>query len=125
MMKPSYRSILRIITGLYILCITTLSLMPAEATIAINIWDKAQHYAAYALLMLLVFPAVKTHTARLKLAVGVIGFSVLIELAQQLSPGRDTSVEDAMANSLGVVSGYLLGWLLLTFYRLGNNSSKP
>jgi VanZ family protein len=116
---------LSIITGLYILCITTLSLMPAEAAIAINIWDKAQHYAAYALLMLLVFPAAKTHTARLKLAVGVIGFSVLIELAQQLSPGRDTSVEDAMANSLGVVSGYLLGWLLLTLYRLGNNSAKP
>lgn len=124
-MKPTYRSLLRILTGLYILCIAILSLLPAEEAIALNIWDKAQHYVAYGLFMLLVFPAAKTHAARLKLAVGVIGFSVLIELAQHFSPGRDTSAEDAIANSLGVVSGYLLGWLLLTLYRLGNNHAKP
>lgn len=124
-MRPPFRSLHRILTGLYILCIATLSLLPAEEAIALNIWDKAQHYAAYALFMLLVFPAAKTHTARLKLAMGVIGFSVLIELAQHFSPGRDTSAEDAIANGLGVVSGYLFGWLLLTLYRLGHNRAKP
>ncbi|MFT7405923.1 VanZ family protein [Zhongshania sp.] len=124
-MRPPFRSLHGILTGLYIFCIATLSLLPAEQAVELNVWDKAQHYAAYALFMLLVFPAAKTHTARLKLAVGVIAFSVLIELAQHFSPGRDASAEDAIANSLGVVSGYLFGWLLLTLYRLGHNRAKP
>jgi VanZ family protein len=102
---------------LYATIIAALSLLPAEEAINLDIWDKAQHFVAYAVFMLLALPIGNTHKARPKYALGIIGFSVFIELAQQFSPGRDTSAEDAIANSLGVMSGYLIGWLVLKFFQ--------
>ena len=107
----------------YGLIIGALSLLPAKEAVNLDIWDKAQHFAAYAVFMLLAFPVENTHKARLKYALGIIGFSVFIELAQQFSPGRDTSAEDAIANSLGVISGYLIGWLVLKFFQGRGNQA--
>ncbi|CAA0089917.1 Uncharacterised protein [Zhongshania aliphaticivorans] len=101
---------------LYAVLITALSLLPTTNTIDINIWDKAQHFGAYALFMALVFPLANTHKQRIKYAAGIVIYGLLLEYGQQFSPGRDTSIQDGLANTLGVLSGYTLMLLILTTY---------
>ena len=97
----------------YALVITVLSLLPAEQAPALNIWDKLEHFTAYLLFMMLAFPLGHNHRWRLASGVGIVAYSIVVEYAQQLSPGRYTSIEDVFANSLGVISGYLLAWLVM------------
>jgi VanZ family protein len=99
----------------YALIITILSLLPAEQGPNLNIWDKLEHFCAYALFMMLAFPLFHNHRWRLGSGVGIIAYSTAVEYAQQLSPGRHTSIEDVFANSLGVMSGYLLAWIIMYF----------
>jgi len=97
----------------YAIVITVLSLLPANTAPSFGIWDKVQHFSAYLLFMVLAFPLAHWHRWRLLTAVGIIAYSVMMEYAQRLSPGRQTSWEDVFANSLGVAAGYLLAWGLL------------
>lgn len=99
----------------YALIITVLSLLPAEQSPALNIWDKLEHFCAYSLFMMLAFPLGHNHRWRLASGAGIVAYSIAVEYAQQLSPGRHTSIEDVFANSLGVMSGYLLAWLIMYF----------
>jgi VanZ family protein len=98
----------------YAVIITTLSLMPATSAPSFGVWDKLQHFSAYLLFMMLAFPLAHWHRWRLMTAIGIIIYSVIMEYAQRLSPGRHTSWEDVFANSLGVAAGYLLAWGLLS-----------
>jgi VanZ family protein len=99
----------------YAVIITTLSLLPATNAPAFGgLWDKFQHFGAYALFMMLAFPLAHSHRWRLMTAIGIIIYSAIMEYAQRLSPGRHTSWEDIFANSLGVAAGYLLVWGLLS-----------
>jgi VanZ family protein len=113
----------RILVFVYGAGIAALSLLPSDDAIALNIWDKAQHFAAYAVFMIIAFPIGKSRTTHLRTALGIICFSIFIEYAQQFSPGRDTSIEDAIANSLGVISGYLFSWWLAKIYRGRGNKT--
>ena len=99
----------------YALVITVLSLLPAEQSPALNIWDKLEHFCAYLLFMVLAFPLGHNHRWRLASGLGIVTYSIAVEYAQQLSPGRHTSIEDVFANSLGVISGYLLAWMIMYF----------
>ena len=99
----------------YALIITVLSLLPAEQSPALNIWDKLEHFCAYSLFMMLAFPLGHNHRWRLASGAGIVAYSIAVEYAQQLSPGRHTSIDDVFANSLGVMSGYLLAWLIMYF----------
>jgi hypothetical protein len=68
--------------------------------------DKIVHLAGYAVLM---FWWAQIVTARRgKLAFAVVLFGVAIELLQGLTPARQPDLFDALANSGGV----LLGWLI-------------
>ncbi|MBB5188385.1 VanZ family protein [Zhongshania antarctica] len=99
----------------YALVITVMSLLPAQQSPALGVWDKFQHFGAYLLFMMLAYPLASNHRWRIASSIGIIAYSIAVEYAQQLSPGRHTSYEDAFANSLGVISGYLLTWLLMHF----------
>lgn len=106
-----------ILVFIYGACIAALSLLPSDDAITFNIWDKTQHFAAYAVFMIMAFPIGKSRNAHLRTALGIICFSIFIEYAQQFSPGRDTSIGDAIANSLGVICGYLFSRWLAKIYR--------
>ena len=106
-----------ILVFIYGACIAALSLLPSDDAITFNIWDKAQHFAAYAVFMIMAFPIGKSRNAHLRTALSIICFSIFIEYAQQFSPGRDTSIGDAIANSLGVICGYLCSRWLAKIYR--------
>ena len=67
--------------------------------------DKAVHLLGYAVLTF--WWAQLVTERRWKLAVAVVLFGVMIELLQGLTPSRQPDVLDALANSGGV----LLGWL--------------
>ena len=67
--------------------------------------DKLVHLAGYALLMF--WWAQLVVRERWKLAVAVVLFGVAVELLQGLTPERQPDPADALANSIGV----LLGWL--------------
>ncbi|WP_373082869.1 VanZ family protein [Zhongshania sp.] len=99
----------------YALIITVMSLLPAEQSPALGVWDKLQHFSAYLLFMMLAYPLASNHCWRLASGIGIIAYSIAVEYVQQFSPGRHTSYEDAFANSLGVISGYLLAWLFMYF----------
>lgn len=75
---------------------------------SINIWDKAQHAAAYGVFMLLGFWLTSKTKPRLLLATFIIAFGLTLEYLQGLTGYRDASWLDAIANSIGVISAYLL-----------------
>lgn len=115
-----------ILVFIYGACIAALSLLPSDEAISFNVWDKAQHFAAYAVFMIMAFPIGNHRNAHLRAALGIICFSIFIEYAQQFSPGRDTSIGDAIANSLGVISGYLFSQLLVKICRSrGKKAATP
>ncbi len=81
------------------------SLMPPTLNDGHTHSDKIAHLMGYAILMF--WWAQLVTRKRWKLAVAVILFGIVIELLQGLTPHRQPDVLDALANSGGV----LLGWL--------------
>jgi VanZ family protein len=45
-------------------------------------------------------------------ALGLLAFGVFIELVQSQIPGRDAEAMDVVADSIGILGGLLLAWLL-------------
>ncbi len=68
--------------------------------------DKIAHLAGYAVLMF--WWAQLVLERRWKLAVTAVLFGIIIELLQGLTPNRQPDLLDVLANS----SGILLGWLI-------------
>ena len=66
--------------------------------------DKIQHYLMYALLMAW-FAVITPRAAWLRLACAVIGLGIALEFCQALLPYRTASFVDAIANTLGVLTG--------------------
>lgn len=82
------------------------SLMPSPFTEGAPNTDKIVHLAGYGVLMF--WWAQLIIQRRWRLAIAVVLLGIVIELLQGLTPDRQTDVLDALANSGGV----LLGWLL-------------
>jgi VanZ family protein len=77
--------------------------------------DKLVHLAGYAVLMF--WWAQLVVRERWKLAVAVILFGVAVELLQGLTPDRQPDPLDALANSAGVLLGWLAARILPNFPR--------
>jgi VanZ family protein len=81
--------------------------------------DKLAHFAAYALLALLVARAFGGSTSlrglRLFAIASIVAalYGVSDEIHQSFVPGRDASVEDALADAAGALIGSL-GWISLS-----------
>jgi VanZ like family len=76
-------------------------------------YDKLMHFGAYAGLAFLSMLAFERRRG-MALALSMILLGVAIELAQHFSPGRTPDFADAIANSLGVLSGLAFGVLLFS-----------
>jgi VanZ family protein len=72
----------------------------------IGLWDKAMHFSAYFVLALLVSIALAGRRAMLWALLGLIAMGGALEIMQGLI-GRDCSLYDELANTLGVVAGAL------------------
>ena len=92
--------------------IAILSLLPPKSIEKIGEHDKINHFIAYAVLSLnvgLVVKKLKTYLLCLPL---IIGYGILLEYCQGFVPGRQPSLLDALANSIGVSIGFILYLLL-------------
>ena len=78
---------------------------------ALDVWDKAEHVAAYAALAFVGTVAVRRPHRLLVLGLAILGF--LLELGQLLVPGRSFDLLDVSANLLGAAAGAILARLLL------------
>jgi VanZ family protein len=84
-----------------------LCLAPSKALPSVNVWDKAEHAIAWAVLAgsgLILFPR---HPARI--AVFALAFGALVEILQGALPfGRDMDIMDLVADSVGVAASLAL-----------------
>ncbi|HWR77063.1 MAG TPA: VanZ family protein [Thiobacillus sp.] len=87
-----------------------LSLMPPALDVSSGHTDKIVHLAGYALLMF--WWAQLVTQQRWKLAIAVVLFGIAIEGLQGLTPDRQPDLLDALANSGGVLLGWLAARLL-------------
>ena len=85
-------------------------LIPIHGQGPINHFDKLVHMASFAIVTLLCFYAYpsKYHLRRAIQAIALIGFGLLIEIAQSFTGYRFFSWLDLLADGLGVISIWLI-----------------
>jgi VanZ family protein len=93
----------------YVLIVIFVSLFPSTG---VSFWhiDKIGHFFAYAgmaVLALLVFNSGISRASALFFAVAL---GAALEWGQSFVPGRDMSLMDGIANTLGVITGTVLFW---------------
>ena len=86
-----------------------ISLMPEPPGVRVQGGDKAGHLLAYGLLMLWFVQVYPMGRRWWHLAAGFMAMGVLLELLQGWLGHRSFEYADMLANSLGVVLGWLLG----------------
>ena len=98
---------MRLACPLYVLLVVSVSLFPSRG---LSFWhlDKIGHFLAYSGMAILAFLTFNNTTARLSALVFAIGLGAVLEWGQSWVPGRDMSLVDGIANTLGVLSGVLL-----------------
>lgn len=98
-------------TAFWLACgaVTAGSLTPAEhlPPMAFDLWDKAQHALAFALMALLGLTAYGKVRSWV-ICTGLLGFGAAIELAQWLSGWRHGDLLDLAADGFGIVAGLVL-----------------
>ncbi|MBW8457791.1 MAG: VanZ family protein [Thiobacillus sp.] len=100
----------RVLGWLGIVLTLVVSLMPPALGDSSGHADKIVHLAGYA--MLTFWWAQLVIRSRWKLAIAVVLFGMAIELLQGLTPERMPDLLDALANSGGVLLGWLAARLL-------------
>lgn len=88
--------------ALYTILIGYLSLIPAEE-ISISFWDKGLHIGAYGIFSLLAWWGFRENRIFYFAVVLIIAYGIGLEFAQLLSPGRQMSILDVLANILGAM----------------------
>jgi VanZ family protein len=77
-----------------------------------HIWDKAVHFTAYFVMSWLAVAALKSRATALWAMLGLIVMGGALEIIQGLI-GRDCDIHDEIANSLGVLAGGLVAWIIV------------
>ncbi len=88
--------------------VTILSLVPVTGSLAVNIWDKAQHAGAYVYLALLVWAASEPRRLTARHASLLMAYGIGIEGLQAGLPWRSFSLMDMVANASGIAIGGLI-----------------
>jgi len=76
-----------------------------------HFWDKALHFIAYFILSALAVAALRARWKALLAMAGLIAMGGALEIIQGMI-GRDMSLYDEMSNTLGVVAGGVVVWLV-------------
>jgi VanZ family protein len=112
-MKGNKNQLLLISLILVFIGITVLSLLPPKSGVELGKHDKVNHFIAYAVLSFnygLVVKKLRKHLWGLPF---LIAYGLFMEFCQGFVPGREQSFLDALANSLGVLIGFLSHWIFL------------
>ena len=99
-----------------LLGITILSLLPPKSGVEIQSNDKINHFVAYAVLSFCSLTSAQGKRFW-RILLLCIAYGIFMEFAQGFVPGREQSMLDALANTLGVG----IGWLM---FRLINRSKS-
>jgi len=119
--------ILRVIFFLWLIIITTLSVIPfPDNSLTISVSDKLLHFTVYFVTTLLLCVAFrKKGVSALFLHSGLVFlYSTAIELVQFFLPHRDVSVGDIVANVSGILSFSFL-YLLYLWVSGASRNSRP
>ncbi|HMB77938.1 MAG TPA: hypothetical protein VKN76_16195 [Kiloniellaceae bacterium] len=103
--------------------IVALSLLPQPSMPDVQLSDKANHTLAYGCVMLAGGLGFWLGRQRLLLAGGLFLLGGAMELLQGLTPTRQMSLLDMVANTIGIAVGLLLA-VLLTRYILQQPAKK-
>lgn len=85
---------------------TTLMVLPAGDLPPVELWDKAEHALAFFTLMALAWLAYRRQYAPLRLALLLVTYGFAIECIQYFIPSRSFSLEDVIADSVGVLPAF-------------------
>ncbi len=81
-----------------------------------SMWDKANHFAAFITLYVLLSLAFKDLSITYKVFL-LLGFGMLIEIVQYFIPGREFSFLDVVADSVGIFMGVMF-YKLQGYYKI-------
>ena len=95
-----------------VLAIILLSLVPGPDRPHTGLPGEAEHFAAYCLTGLAFAAGVRPLAFRIVLAAGLTLLAGSMEVLQHFVPGRHPAAADAIASSLGALTGIALGGLL-------------
>ena len=93
----------------YGVLITWLSLRPGSGMPVVH-WDKVAHVVTYAVFAAMGYRLIRGARGYAVLCLGIVAYSVLIEVAQALVPGRVMSGYDMVANAVGAAAGASIMW---------------
>jgi len=99
---------LQLIFIAYVVFVIAASLIPEAGTSIVVYQDKIAHLAAYFVMGVLAWTAVTTMKRKLYLLLSSVVLGVVLELVQELVPGRSMDIADAAANAAGIVLAYLV-----------------
>ena len=105
--KPTLR-ILYLLRGLFVVAVMAVvyvSLLPEDSLIETRLWDKLEHFFAYAVLAAIGSAALPISSAVRPVGVGLCALGIALEVAQTQVRGRSGDPIDALANGLGVLLG--------------------
>ncbi len=101
----------RIAFAVGLVIVVVLSLLPASGLPSTDFSDKIEHFLGYFVLAAAGAAGFHGHRGRIVIILGLILFGILMELGQMVAPGRDPSIGDVIANTLGVLCGVSVGSL--------------
>ena len=88
--------------------VALMSLLPQQDIPRVDVSDKAEHFAAYAILAVLGAFGFLGRRTWLWLLLFLPTFGAVMELLQAFSPGRSPDIADAATNMVGVMVGLLV-----------------
>lgn len=105
---------IQLILIFYILLVIALSLIPT-ASIGDGLHsDKLAHFIAYGVMGLLAYISVDSIRKKSYMFIFIISLGALLELFQLYIPGRSASYPDIIANTIGAILGYFIGWIVVS-----------
>ena len=107
----------------YVFIVIALSLIPTPVSGTGMYSDKIAHLLAYMLMSVLAFLSVSTINKRIYLFILIICIGLTLEVLQNFIPGRQFAVLDILANFIGLLLGYVLGWIAYSLIFKNLNSS--
>lgn len=121
---PNSLWLARFLLASYCGLIIYLSLMPTDEQFPVRIWDKAAHALAYIGFTSIAALCTLDKKQYMHYLIGFFVFGVTIEIAQGMTDYRTFSFLDMLANSSGILIGFIICTLINMAIRLPSFSSS-
>jgi VanZ family protein len=100
--------------------VAIISLQPGDGS-SIGPYDKVAHFLTYGIFAVLAHRLKLSGRQFMYVCIGIVAYSGLLEVAQSFVPGREMSVLDLLANTLGVVLAAQLQTKILAKEKIHGN----